>query len=114
MFEFLLTLILAMLIMVVLSCIGVLITQPIHGALVRLRANYSPKAVALDGLENRSVHLSFHHTGLELIAIYRSGPILTSLFGTLKRTKRIEGWYGLYKGELDAFGLVPKVHPAYD
>ena len=53
MFEFLLTLILAMLIMVILSCIGVLITQPIHGALVRLRANYSPKAVSLDGLENR-------------------------------------------------------------
>lgn len=57
MFEFLLTLILAMLIMVILSCIGVLITQPIHGALVRLRANYSPKAVSLDGLENRYVTL---------------------------------------------------------
>ena len=28
----------------------------------------------------------------------RSGPVLTSLVGTLKRTKRIEGWYGLYKG----------------
>jgi hypothetical protein len=53
MFEFIITLILAMLIMVILSCIGVLITQPIHGALVRLRANYSPKAVSLDGLNNR-------------------------------------------------------------
>jgi hypothetical protein len=53
MFEFIITLILAMLIMVILSCIGVLITQPIHGALVRLRANYSPKAVSLDGLDNR-------------------------------------------------------------
>lgn len=53
MFEFLLTLILAMLIMVILSSIVVAFTQPIHGALVRLRANYSPKAVSLDGLDNR-------------------------------------------------------------
>jgi hypothetical protein len=29
----------------------------------------------------------------------RVGPTLTSLLGTLKRTKRLEGWYGLYKGQ---------------
>ena len=53
MFEFLLTLILATLLMIVLMAIGVAITIPFHGALVRLRANYNPRAVGLEGTENR-------------------------------------------------------------
>jgi len=53
MFEFLLTLILATLLMIVLMAIGVAITMPFHGALVRLRANYNPRAVGLEGTENR-------------------------------------------------------------
>jgi len=53
MFEFLLTLLLATLIMVVLMGIGVALTMPFHGALVRLRANYNPRAVGLEGTENR-------------------------------------------------------------
>ncbi|WVR05998.1 hypothetical protein IAU60_003026 [Kwoniella sp. DSM 27419] len=81
MFEFLLTLILAIFIMVSLMAVGVAITMPFHGALVRLRANYNPHAVGLD-------------------AEMRVGPTLTTLVGTLKRTKRLEGWWGLWKGML--------------
>jgi hypothetical protein len=53
MFEFLLTLLLATLLMIVLMAIGVAVTMPFHGALVRLRANYNPRAVGLEGTENR-------------------------------------------------------------
>ncbi|KAK4687234.1 hypothetical protein P7C73_g2887, partial [Tremellales sp. Uapishka_1] len=80
MFEFILTLLLAALIMIVLMAVGVGITMPFHGSMVRLRANYNPRAVGLEGTENRV------------------GPTLYSLFGTMKRTKRLEGWWGLYKG----------------
>ncbi|WWC86382.1 uncharacterized protein L201_001258 [Kwoniella dendrophila CBS 6074] len=79
MFEFLITLILATAIMVSLMAIGVAMTMPFHGALVRLRANYNPHAVGLD-------------------AQTRVGPTLTTLIGTLKRTKQLEGWWGLWKG----------------
>ncbi|WVQ97558.1 hypothetical protein IAU59_004672 [Kwoniella sp. CBS 9459] len=79
MFEFLLTLFLATAIMVSLMAVGVAITMPFHGALVRLRANYNPHAVGLD-------------------AQTRVGPTLATLIGTLKRTKQLEGWWGLWKG----------------
>ncbi|RPD53543.1 mitochondrial carrier [Lentinus tigrinus ALCF2SS1-6] len=59
------------------------ITVPLTGALVRLRANYNPKALQLDPEGNVNVH---------------TGPIVTSFFGMLRRVYRIEGWAGLYKG----------------
>ncbi|KAM5531668.1 hypothetical protein V8D89_014657 [Ganoderma adspersum] len=59
------------------------ITVPLTGALVRLRANYNPKALQLDPEGNVDVH---------------TGPIVTSFFGMLQRVYRIEGWAGLYKG----------------
>ncbi|KAL7424809.1 hypothetical protein Q5752_000493 [Cryptotrichosporon argae] len=80
MFEFIVTVLLAMLIMACMMCLTVGLTMPFYGSLVRLRANYNPHAVGLDGTDNRV------------------GPRLTTLFGTMKRTKRLEGWYGLYKG----------------
>jgi hypothetical protein len=80
MLDFIVTLIIASIIMATLMCVTVAVTMPFHGALVRLRANYNPRAVGLEGIENRV------------------GPTLTSLIGTLQRTKRLEGWYGLYKG----------------
>ena len=80
MLDFIVTLVLASIIMATLMCVTVAVTMPFHGALVRLRANYNPRAVGLEGIENRV------------------GPTLTSLIGTLQRTKRLEGWYGLYKG----------------
>ncbi|EJF65405.1 mitochondrial carrier [Dichomitus squalens LYAD-421 SS1] len=59
------------------------ITVPFTGALVRLRANYNPRALQLDPEGNVNVH---------------TGPIVTSFFGMLRRVYRIEGWAGLYKG----------------
>ncbi|WVW82438.1 hypothetical protein I302_104448 [Kwoniella bestiolae CBS 10118] len=79
MFEFLITLLLATSIMISFMAVGVAITMPFHGALVRLRANYNPHAVGLD-------------------AQTRVGPTLSTLVGTLKRTKQLEGWWGLWKG----------------
>lgn len=103
--------------MVGLMGLGVALTMPFHGALIRLRANYNPKAIGLEGAENRWVrrlptsHRIAHpvmHVYLVLDRVadlavpvrYRVGPTLTSLFGTLRRVKRLEGWYGLYKGLL--------------
>lgn len=54
MFEFIATLLVAMAIMIALMAVGVALTMPFHGALVRLRANYNPRAVGLEGTENRS------------------------------------------------------------
>jgi hypothetical protein len=53
MFEFILTLILAALFMVIIMAVGVAIFMPFQGALVRLRANFNPRAVGLEGTENR-------------------------------------------------------------
>lgn len=55
MFEFIATLFFAMGIMIVLMAVGVALTMPFHGALVRLRANYNPRAVGLEGTDNRCV-----------------------------------------------------------
>ncbi|RDX55007.1 mitochondrial carrier [Lentinus brumalis] len=63
--------------------VSLAITVPLTGALVRLRANYNPKALQLDPEGNVNVH---------------TGPIVTSFFGMLRRVYRIEGWAGLYKG----------------
>ncbi|KAI0355571.1 mitochondrial carrier [Trametes cingulata] len=63
--------------------ISLLITVPLTGTLVRLRANYNPKALQLDPEGNAHVH---------------TGPIVTGYFGMLKRIYRIEGFAGLYKG----------------
>jgi hypothetical protein len=53
MLDFIVTLLLASVIMVTFMAIGVALTMPLHGALVRLRANYNPRAVGLEGVENR-------------------------------------------------------------
>jgi hypothetical protein len=113
MIDFIVTLLLASTIMVGIMGLGVALTMPFHGALIRLRANYNPKAIGLEGAENRWVgriltprpilHPILHlHFGLgrfaDLAVGHRVGPTLTSLFGTLRRVKRLEGWYGLYKG----------------
>ncbi|GBE80998.1 hypothetical protein SCP_0307210 [Sparassis crispa] len=63
--------------------ISLIVTVPLTGALVRLRANYNPRGLQLDPEGNVEPH---------------TGPVVTSFFGMLKRVKRIEGWSGLYKG----------------
>lgn len=81
-----------------------LIAVPLAGALVRFRANYTPKGLQLDG-----------EGGVQPYA----GPVVSSYFGMLMRAKRLEvsscellrmyaqcintyldlqGWSGLYKG----------------
>jgi len=70
-------------IIVVALAVSLLITVPVTGALVRLRANYNPKGLQLDD---------------EGVVHPYTGPQLTSFFGMLARVKRLEGWPGLYKG----------------
>lgn len=57
------------------TTLAILITVPLTGALVRLRANYNPKGLQLDQEGNVEPH---------------TGPVVTSFFGMLKRVKRIE------------------------
>ncbi|KAE9411429.1 mitochondrial carrier [Gymnopus androsaceus JB14] len=59
------------------------IIVPLTGVLVRFRANYNPKRVALDHEGNATPH---------------TGPVIRSYFGMMKRVYQIEGWAGLYKG----------------
>lgn len=64
-----------LLIIAVAIAISLLITVPITGALVRLRANYNPKGLQLDD---------------EGVVPPHTGPKLTSFFGVLFRVKRLE------------------------
>ncbi|WOO81855.1 uncharacterized protein LOC62_04G005373 [Vanrija pseudolonga] len=61
--------------------LGLLITFPFVGAIVRLRADYNPKGVSLADDDP-----------------HYNGPQLTGVFSTLRRTIAVEGWYGVYKG----------------
>ena len=64
-----------LIIVLVALAVSLLITVPIVGGLVRLRANYNPKGLQLD--EEGVVHPY-------------TGPQLTSFFGMLARVKRLE------------------------
>ncbi|EPT05042.1 hypothetical protein FOMPIDRAFT_1021734 [Fomitopsis schrenkii] len=79
--------------------ISLLITVPLTGALVRVRANYNPRGLQLDADGNIEPH---------------TGPVVTSFVGMLARVKRIEGWAGLYKGFMPTllFSLVLTVFAA--
>ncbi|KAI0789136.1 mitochondrial carrier [Abortiporus biennis] len=68
--------------------LSLLITVPLTGALVRLRANYNPRGLQLDDEGGAEPH---------------TGPIVTGFIGMLARVKRIEGWAGLYKGIMPTF-----------
>jgi len=91
-----------LLVIAVALAVTMIITVPITGALVRLRANYNPKGLQLDD---------------EGVVHPYTGPQLTSFLGMLSRVKRLEvrlrwilvtdtlihmfslqGWPGLYKG----------------
>lgn len=91
--------------------LSVLISQPFTGALVRLRANYLPKAVSLDNvLEDGS--LGGQENGVrgvtpraisgyflrERQSTAKIGPVVNGIFSMLSRTKRLEGWPGIFKG----------------
>ena len=55
--------------------IFLLITVPLTGALVRLRANYNPKGLQLDPEDGVQPH---------------TGPVITSFFVMLSRARRLE------------------------
>lgn len=67
---------------VVVVVVGFVILTPFATALDRVRANYTPRAVSLDGGEDAFV-----------------GPRLTGVFSTLKRVMQLEGWFGVFRGE---------------
>ncbi|EIN11309.1 hypothetical protein PUNSTDRAFT_98399 [Punctularia strigosozonata HHB-11173 SS5] len=73
----------ALLILLLSLAIVLVVTVPLTGALVRLRANFNPKGLQLDHEGSVQPH---------------TGPIVTSYFGMLKRVYKIEGVSGLYKG----------------
>lgn len=63
--------------------LSLLITVPLYGTLVRFRANYTPKGLALDGEGGVQPHV---------------GPVVNSYFQMFFRVRRIEGTAGLFKG----------------
>lgn len=86
--------------------ISVGISQPFNGAIVRLRANYLPKAVSLDNVleDGQASSAASGPRALSsfLLSERRStakiGPVVTGVFTMMMRTKRLEGWSGIYKG----------------
>jgi hypothetical protein len=101
-------LIAAVIVLVISIALSVLISQPFTGALVRLRANYLPKAVSLDnvledgaqsgmngGMTPRAISGYFLR---ERQSTAKIGPIVSGIFAMMIRTKRLEGWSGIYKG----------------
>lgn len=86
--------------------ISVLISQPFNGAIIRLRANYLPKAVSLDNVLEDGAGSTTGPRALSsfLLSERRSsakiGPVVTGVFSMMLRTKRLEGWAGIYKGSI--------------
>ncbi|KAJ6593960.1 hypothetical protein B0H19DRAFT_43111 [Mycena capillaripes] len=68
--------------------ISLFIAVPLTGVLVRFRANYTPRGLALD-----TDGAAFPHTG----------PVVNSYFGMFRRVWQIEGFSGLYKGLMPTF-----------
>jgi len=63
--------------------ISLFFVVPLTGVLVRFRANYTPRGLALDN---------------EGSAVPHTGPVVKSYFSMFKRVWQIEGFSGLYKG----------------
>lgn len=67
--------IISLLLFTVFLAIFLLITVPLTGTLVRLRANYNPKGLQLDPEDGVQPH---------------TGPVITSFFVMLTRARRLE------------------------
>ncbi|WFD04540.1 hypothetical protein MOBT1_003251 [Malassezia obtusa] len=87
------------------TCVGLLVVMPFFVSITRLRANYLPKAVSLtnvlnegelESMENRSVLHSFLMRSRRATA--KIGPVVDGVLPMIWRTKRLEGWRGLYQG----------------
>lgn len=75
--------------------VGLAISVPIAGAIVRLRANYTPKGLQLNQEEdiNESSHVAPEA---------RVGPAVNGIINMVRRIYRLEGWPGFYKGYMTA------------
>ncbi|KAG9083775.1 hypothetical protein FRC06_004372 [Ceratobasidium sp. 370] len=76
--------------------LGLALSVPLAGAIVRLRANYTPKGLQLNQEEdiNGSSHVAPEA---------RVGPAVHGIVNMLRRIYRLEGWPGMYKGFMPAF-----------
>ncbi|KAG8695392.1 hypothetical protein FRC12_012571 [Ceratobasidium sp. 428] len=70
--------------------LGLIIAVPIAGAIVRLRANYTPKGLQLDQDDTNTPSQA------------RVGPAVDGVINMLRRIRRLEGWPGMYKGFVPA------------
>ncbi|CAE7141525.1 unnamed protein product [Rhizoctonia solani] len=75
--------------------VGLFIAVPIAGAIVRLRANYTPKGLKLD--QDGDTSGSFHVTPNA-----RVGPSINGIIHMVRRIYLLEGWHGFYKGFMPA------------
>ncbi|CAD6888924.1 unnamed protein product [Tilletia laevis] len=82
------------------ASLSVLITQPFSGALIRLRANYLPRAITLEALMEDGAERGTLPSALlsERRSAAKIGPVVSGIIAMILRTKRLEGWPGLYKG----------------
>ncbi|WFD32173.1 hypothetical protein MSPP1_003215 [Malassezia sp. CBS 17886] len=81
------------------------VSMPIVVCLTRLRANYLPKAVSLDNvLEDGRDDERARQYSLQALFLQRRrsaakiGPVVHGVFPMMLRTRRLEGWRGLYTG----------------
>lgn len=106
----------ALIVLALSVAISVLISQPFTGALTRLRANYLPKAVSLDNvLEDGADARNGYGNGSngvrgvtpralsgfflrEQQSAAKIGPVVGGIVAMIQRTRRLEGWPGIYKG----------------
>lgn len=76
-----------------LAGVSVAVTQPLSSSMVRLRANYLPRAVSLGlGDDNERSSSFFQAEPMKI------GPVTSGVFGMARRVINIEGWKGLWRG----------------
>lgn len=87
------------------SALALLFTMPFFVSITRLRANYLPKAVSLNNVLNEGEQASMENRTLLHSLFMRTrratakiGPVVDGVIPMIWRTKRIEGWRGLYQG----------------
>ncbi|WFD00882.1 hypothetical protein MYAM1_003637 [Malassezia yamatoensis] len=85
--------------------IALALTMPFFVSLTRLRANYLPKAVSLTNVLTEGEASSAQDQSVLYSLMMRTrratakiGPVVDGVFPMIWRTKRLEGWRGLYQG----------------
>lgn len=87
------------------SALVMLVLMPFEGAIVRLRANYLPKAITLDNVledgRDEETPRQFMMQSLfwrQRRSTGKIGPVVNGIIPMMMRTRRLEGWLGLWKG----------------